>query len=195
MRAIGGDSHGNVHMSRRRALSLIAGLLLLACLVQAAVADTGAAGDGTGPQGVITPTPVVTPTLAPAVNDSATGTPAITPVPDPTPGVTVEPAVTAAAPATQPVVTEIPIVVPTGTPEPVVTEPPHAAAMEATGLALPSEDFSRYLSIVNRAKSPVVQAGYSTGYIPPALDLSHLKGKNVVWAAVDAEAEESGTDL
>ena len=134
-------------MSRRRALSLIAGLLLLACLAQVAVADSGAAADGTGPQEVITTTPEVTPILDPAVTDTAASTPAVTPAPDPAPEVT-------ATPEPLPAVTEIPVVEPTTTPEPVVTEPPHAAAMEATGLALPSDDFSRYLSIANRANSP-----------------------------------------
>jgi C1A family cysteine protease len=74
-------------------------------------------------------------------------------------------------------------------------EPQQAIALEETGLAPVNPDFSTYLSVAKRARSPAVQAGYSLGYIPPPVDLSHLKGKNVAWASVDAEAEESGTDL
>jgi C1A family cysteine protease len=240
-------------MSRRRDLSLLACLLLVACLVQAAVAVPDGAGNETGLQGVITPTPEITAAPEPAVNDTA-GTPPIeTPVPETTPVPTVDPVVTEAAaapsatpemtpvvtvepagtpeitpaPTVEPVVTPeitpaettIPVVTPaitaveTATPEPLpkatetptieptvtvtpeVTESPATVAMEETGLAPVNPAFSSWLSVAKRAGSPMVQAGYSLGYIPPPVDLSHLKGKNVVWASVDAEAEEAGTDL
>jgi C1A family cysteine protease len=226
-------------MSRTRALSLIAGLLLVACLVQAVVAEPDGAGNETGNQGVITPTPEITAIPEPAANDTAGTTPNETPVPEATPVATVEPAVTEAAPApaatpevtpmetTEPAVTpevvpvetvepvltqevtpvettapealpgvtEVPTVEPTVAATPVVTESPQAIALEETGLAPVNPAFSSYLSVAKRAMSPGVQTGYSLGYIPPPVDLSHLKGKNVAWVSVDAEAEESGTDL
>jgi C1A family cysteine protease len=226
-------------MSRYRALALIAGLLLVACLAQAAVAEPDGTGNETGLQGVITPTPEITVVPEPAVNESAGVTPDETPVPEPVTAAVVEPAVTEvppgqpATPETTPVETVGPVVTPETTPvetvepvvtteptvaetpvpeptpevtevptiEPTVTETPAAMepevilAMEETGLAPVNPDFSSYLSVARRARSPAVQAGYSLGYIPPPVDLSHLKGKNVAWASVDAEAEESGTDL
>ncbi len=86
-------------MSRRREISLIIGLLLIACLAQAAIAGPDGTGNETGGQVANTTTPV--PTAAPDVTVNAAGAPvgadvSPTPVvtPDVTATVTVEPTVT-----------------------------------------------------------------------------------------------------
>lgn len=255
---MGEDCHGNVHMSRRRAISLIAGFLLMACLAQAAAAEMDGAGNETGLQGVIAPTPDITAPPEPAVNgtddQAAAGTkPEITPVPEPTVIVTAEPTATdpAPAPAVTPEVTPVETATPEPVPEPtaevtaeptpaaepastpesiveptpesnpepapeptveVTAEPTPAATVpevtpepvatvpealfeEEASLAPANPDFSSYLDLRIRARSPAVTDGHALGYIPPPVDLSHLKGRTVSWVAVDAEAEESGTDI
>jgi C1A family cysteine protease len=108
----------------------------------------------------------------------------VTPAPATTPEVTVSTTV-------EPTVTEV---TPETTPAPNTTIQ-QTVSQEETSLAPVNPAFSYYLDVAKRLKAPAVNKGYALGYVPPPVDLSHLKGKKVSWAAVDAEAEESGTDL
>ncbi|MDD1664660.1 MAG: lectin like domain-containing protein [Methanomicrobiales archaeon] len=264
-------------MYRRRGISLIVGLLLIACLAQATIAAPDGAGNETAGQVVINTTPTITvapestvngisdqvetdatpeitvaqePTVAETVEPAAadgtpvptaapevTGNPTVestvaevTPEPAATPEgtviATIEPTVTEVTPepaatpedtviaTIEPTVTEVtpePAATPEGTVietvEPTVTEVTpettlvqnttveQPASQEESSLAPLNPAFSLYLDIARLGKASAVQQGYALGYIPPPVDLSHLKGKTVAWAAVDAEAEASGTDL
>jgi C1A family cysteine protease len=55
--------------------------------------------------------------------------------------------------------------------------------------------FSQYLGSMRPGRTSADMQGHTLGYIPPPVNLSHLKGRKVTWAAVDAEAEIRGTDL
>ena len=103
-------------MYRRRGIFLIIGLLLIACLAQAAIAAPDGTGNETAGQVVISPTPVVTDetgVMGNATSDTAGTT--VTPAPGATPEITVptvEPTETSTtpAPATTPEVTVAPTV-------------------------------------------------------------------------------------
>jgi C1A family cysteine protease len=227
----GGGCHGTVHMSQRRGISLILGLLLVACLAQAAVAATDGAGNETAGQVVTTPTlPVTNETEVVGNVTSDTGDTSVMPTPDVTPEVTVaptvEPAETTATPVpvSTPETTAIPTVEPTvttETPAPTATpEPAAIATVEptvtvATPETIPAPEvtpnvtseeadvslaplnpaFIHYLDQKAASRGALVMQGYTLGYVPPPVDLSHLKGVKVSWAAVETEATESGTDL
>ena len=240
-------------MSQRRAISLIVGLLLIACLAQGTIAASDGTGNETADQVVITTTPTITvapeptvngtsdqvvisptptaivapepavvatvepttteatpvptatpePTVVPIVEPAVTeGTPVPTEVPEVTVVATVEPAVTEGTP----VPTEVPEVTVVATVEPDVTAIPEATPepvpavnttldLQGTDLAPVNPAFSHYLDLTRVGKMAAAKQGYALGYIPPSVDLSHLKGKTVAWSAVDAEAEVSGTDL
>ena len=212
-------------MSQRRKITLIIGLLLIACLVQATIATPDGTGNGTADQGVVTPTPTITatpePTAVATVEPTVvTPTPTITATPEPTAVATVEPTVvtptptitatpepTVVATVEPTVVTPTPTI--TATPEPTavatiqptvtittpVPTPVPTTTIQQTSLAPENPAFSHYIDLKVRAKAPAVKQGQALGYVPPSVDLSHLKGKPVAWAAVDAEAEDSGTDL
>ena len=225
-------------MSHRSGIVLIIGLLLIACLAQAVLADPDGTGGGGADQAVITPTPAPTdtPTDTPTVAD----TPTLTPTPDPTPVPTDTPTVAdtpvptdtpavtdTPAPTETPAPTDTPVPTATATPTPTATTTPAVTATATPtptpaptvaptvqptvaittpqptptpaglqrDLAPENPAFYHYLDLKNLGRTSQIKQGYALGYVPPSVDLSHLKGKAVAWAAVDAEAEDAGTDL
>ncbi|HXW99097.1 MAG TPA: C1 family peptidase, partial [Methanomicrobiales archaeon] len=215
-------------MSHRSGIVLLIGLLVIACLAQAALADPDGTGGGGPDQAVITPTPTITPTPAPtgtpAVTD--TPTPTVTPAPDPTTAPTDTPTVTdtptptvtatptptdtpvptatatptpaaTATPAVTPTPSPVPTAAPTVQPTVAVTAPvptPTPAGLQMD-LAPENPAFYHYLDLKNLGKTSVVKQGRALGYIPPPIDLSQLKGRQVSWSAVGTEAADEGTDL
>jgi C1A family cysteine protease len=106
-------------MSQKRGISLIIALLLITCLVQAAVASDGTVV-GTGDQVVIGETQAITPAPEPTATveqPTASETPVDTPAPGSTGAATPEPVVAIETP----VVTPVPEPTVTATPEPVAT--------------------------------------------------------------------------
>jgi C1A family cysteine protease len=237
-------------MFRRRGISLIIGLLLIAFLAQATIAAPDGMGNETGGQVVTETTPIptaapeavvnttsdqaaagvtpeptatpevtVTPTVEPTTTE-VTAVPTATPeppvvatvepttteataVPTATPEVTVAPTVEPVEPAPAltplPEVTVNPIVEPNlTTPTPVTTPKQTILQTGSQGdirLAPVDPAFSQYIDLMRLGRAPAVNQGFALGYIPPTVNLSHLKGRKVAWAAVDAEAENRGTDL
>jgi C1A family cysteine protease len=163
--------------------------------------------NGTSDEVVITPTPTVTETpevtVTPTIEPAATET---TPVPTETPEVTVTPTVEPTATETTPVPTETPEVTVTPTVEPAATEttPVPTETPEVIGNAS-SDQVEVSLAPANPAliyyldqkslPKVSVQGGHPLGYIPSPVDLSHLKGVKVSWAAVETQAAEEGMDL
>jgi C1A family cysteine protease len=239
-------------MSQRRGISLILGILLVACLAQATIAAPDAPVNGTGEQPVVTVAPVTTTAPDATVNGTSeqaviTTTPTATVTPEPTVVATMEPSVTEGTPVPTatpevtvaptvepgeptpaltplPEVTVNPIVEPTvtsTTPAVTVTPEPTAVATieptvtEVTPVTPPAQKttilqtgsqgdirlapldpaFSQYFDRMRLGRAPAAKGGYARGYSPPPVNLSHLKGRKVAWAAVDAEAESRGTDL
>jgi len=287
-------------MSRRSGISLVIGLLLVACVAQAAAAAADSTGNEAAGQPVITPAPVVTnetgvvgnatidpagislvptpaatpevtvavtveptetstapvpattpedtvsamfeptvtevaaettpapevtvvtivePTVTevppettpvPEVTVSATAEPTVTevtpyqtPVPEITVVATVEPTVTSATPESTPepeatvnatVEPTVTGVTPETTPAPEVT-PNTTGDQDEVSLATLNPAFTHYLNEKALSRISMVKQGYALGFVPPPIDLSHLKGVKVSWAAVETEAAESGTDL
>ena len=228
-------------MSRRRGISLVIGLLLIACLAQAAIAASDGTGNETAGQPVITPAPLVTnetevvgnatsdsagtsmmptpdatpiPTVTPEVTAVATVEPTVigvtqapTTTPEVTVSATVEPTVTSVTPIPTTPIPATPEVTVVATVEPVVTSgtPQTTPAPEVTLNTTSDQDevrlaplnpaFIHYLDQKALSRISIVKQGYTLGYVPPPVDLSHLKGVKVSWAAVETEAAESGTDL
>ncbi len=219
-------------MYRRRGISLIIGLLLIVCLVQATIATADGTGNETADQ-VVNTTTTPEPTATPEVTVSATVEPTVTEVttepattPEATVSATVEPTVTEVTPepTTTPEVTVSatvePTVIevtpdPTTTPEVTVSTTVEPTVTEVTPVTTPAQDttilqtgsqgdirlapldpaFSQYFDRMRLGRAHAAKGGYALGYTPPPVNLSHLKGRKVAWAAVDAEAESRGTDL
>jgi C1A family cysteine protease len=123
-------------MSRMKGISLIIGVLLLACIVQSCLADPDLAVNGTGNQTEVTATPVTTVTPDTAVNASDTQ-PAVTvtPVVAATPDTAVNTSDTQPAATVTPVVAATPdTAVNTSDTQPAVTVTPVVAATPDTAV-------------------------------------------------------------
>ena len=168
--------------------------MLIACLVQVAIAVPDGTGNETQDQAAISPTPTITPTPEPTV-EQAVITPEATaiPTPEPTMNATVE----------QVAVTLTPTPGPTVTNETSIQD--LALAANETGnvsmdpsievAMLPSNPaFIAYLAQKNFPRV-TYKGGHALGYIPSPVNLTNLRGARVSWSNVEAQAAECGMDL
>jgi len=161
----------------------------------------------TGDQVEVSITPVATPSQDPM--DNGTGDHAVvrvTPETTNTPEVTVNGTVDQVGVIVTPEATIVPVTTGNVTGDqaiinvtPVTTAEPDFTVKETgdqvqVSIAPVNPAFTYYLETKNLPRA-IVKDGQALGIVPSPVDLSHLKGAKVSWAAVEAQAAESGTDL